>query len=143
VKGVTLDLTVEPDLPAVRGVVGELNQVWLNLVDNAIDAAPENGRVSVRARRERGAVVVSVIDDGAGVSEQDRGRVFDPFFTTKPVGQGTGLGLDVVQAVVRSHGGSVQMDSSRLYRVPRVPASLAGLSAEGASPGTIAVQAGC
>jgi len=110
-KAVTLDLTVEPDLPAVQGVVGELNQVWLNLVDNAIDAVPENGCVSVTARRERDAVVVSVIDDGAGVSEDDRGRIFDPFFTTKPVGQGTGLGLDVVQAVVRSHGGSVQMNS--------------------------------
>jgi signal transduction histidine kinase len=110
-KTVTLELQVEPDLPPVRGVVGELNEVWLNLVDNAIDAVRETGRIAVTARRERDAVVVRVIDDGAGIAEGDRARVFEPFFTTKPVGQGAGLGLDVVQGIVRSHGGSVDLQS--------------------------------
>jgi signal transduction histidine kinase len=110
-KGVTLALTVEPDLPAVQGLVGELNQVWLNLLDNAVDAAPESGHVSVTAVRERGGVVVRVIDDGAGIADSDLPRIFDPFFTTKPVGQGAGLGLDIVQTIVQSHRGSVEVDS--------------------------------
>jgi signal transduction histidine kinase len=110
-KEVTLELTVEPQLPAVHGVVGELNHVWLNLIDNAIDAAPQSGYVTVTARADRGCVVVDVVDDGAGISEEHLGRVFDPFFTTKDVGQGAGLGLDVVRAVVRNHRGSVDVSS--------------------------------
>lgn len=110
-KAVILELNVAPDLPAVQGVVGELNQVWLNLVDNAVDAAPEAGRVTVTAGRERDSVVVRVIDDGAGIAEADLGRIFEPFFTTKAVGQGTGLGLDIVQGVVRSHKGTIEVHS--------------------------------
>jgi signal transduction histidine kinase len=106
-KEVTLELTVEPALPLVHGVVGELNHVWLNLIDNAIDAAPKSGRVSVSARADRGCVVVDVVDDGPGIDGEDLGRVFDPFFTTKDVGHGAGLGLNVVQAIVRNHRGSV------------------------------------
>lgn len=110
-KAVTLELNIEPNLPAVQGVVGELNQVWLNLVDNAIDAAPEAGHVTVTAGRERDSVVVRVIDDGAGIADADRGRIFEPFFTTKAMGQGTGLGLDVVHGIVRSHKGSIEVTS--------------------------------
>lgn len=110
-KSVTLELEVEPNLPAVQGVVGELNQVWLNLIDNAIDAAPEAGHVTVAAGRERDSVVVKVIDDGAGIAEGDRDRIFEPFFTTKPIGEGTGLGLEVVQGIVRSHRGSIAVSS--------------------------------
>jgi len=110
-RGVVLELDVEPALPPVLGVVGELNQVWLNLLDNAIDAAPEHGHVLVRAAADRGAVIVRVIDDGPGIPEQDRERIFDPFFTTKPVGQGAGLGLDVVRTIVQKHRGTVQVDS--------------------------------
>jgi signal transduction histidine kinase len=110
-KAVALVLTVEGDLPAVQGLVGELNQVWLNLLDNAIDAAPENGQVAVTAVRTGPNVIVRVIDDGAGIADGDRARIFDPFFTTKPVGQGVGLGLDTVQTIVRSHRGSVEVDS--------------------------------
>jgi signal transduction histidine kinase len=109
-KSVTLDLDVEADLPSVRGVVGELNEVWMQLVDNAIDAAPESGSVLVKAALEQGSVVVRVRDNGAGIPDADRGRIFEPFFTTKPVGQGSGLGLDVVQGIVRSHGGSVEVN---------------------------------
>lgn len=127
-KAVTLELKVEPDLPAVQGVVGELNQVWLNLVDNAIDAAPEAGRVTVTAGRERDSVVVRVIDDGAGIAEADRDRIFEPFFTTKAVGQGTGLGLDIVQGVVRSHKGSIEVHSRPGRTEFRVCLPVAGLS---------------
>jgi signal transduction histidine kinase len=110
-KSVTLELKVEPNLPAVQGVAGELNQVWLNLIDNAIDAAPESGHVTVAAGRERDSVVVKVIDNGGGIAEADRVRIFEPFFTTKPIGEGTGLGLDVVQGIVRNHRGSIEVSS--------------------------------
>jgi signal transduction histidine kinase len=107
----TLELNVEPGLPPVHGVTSELNHVWLNLIDNAIDAAPRSGHVAVSARADRGDVVIEVVDDGPGIAAEDVGRVFDPFFTTKDVGRGAGLGLDVVQAVVRNHRGSVDVIS--------------------------------
>lgn len=110
-RNVSLTLDVEPDLPALSGVPGQLSDAWMNLVDNAIDAAPAGGHVTVSARPGPDTIVVSVIDDGPGIPLEDQAKVFEPFFTTKPVGQGAGLGLDVVQRVVRSHGGSVELGS--------------------------------
>ena len=95
----------------MQGIGGELNHVWFNLVDNAVDAAPVSGRVEVSAGTDRGGVVVRVIDDGAGIGADDLVRIFDPFFTTKDVGHGAGLGLDVVRTVIQSHGGSVSVVS--------------------------------
>jgi signal transduction histidine kinase len=95
----------------VRAFGGELNQVWTNLIDNAIDAAPTAGKVTVTARRELDRVVVSVVDNGGGIPEKIRSRIFDPFYTTKPVGQGTGLGLDIAQRLVRRHEGEIAVDS--------------------------------
>ena len=93
---VTVDL--EDDLPKVYGFAAELNQIWGNLIDNALDAAPDGGRVEVNARvARRQRVVVRIVDDGPGIPEEIRSRIFDPFFTTKPMGQGTGLGLDIAQ----------------------------------------------
>jgi signal transduction histidine kinase len=127
-KAVTLALEVESGLPAVHGVVAELNQVWLNLVDNALDAVPPGGHVTVTARRDETSVVVRVIDDGAGVPDGDRARIFEPFFTTKPPGQGTGLGLDIVQAITRSHRGAVDVQSRPGHTEFRVSLPLAGPS---------------
>jgi len=110
-KSVSLVLHAEPALPTLPGIPGQLNDAWMHLVDNAIEAAPAGGRVAVTARREAETLVVSVTDDGPGIPKEDQARVFEPFFTTKPVGQGVGLGLDVVQRVVRSHGGSVELSS--------------------------------
>ncbi len=110
-KAVAVIVTVEPDLPRVRGYGGELNQVWLNLIDNALDAVGAGGRVDVTAARSDGAIVVRVIDDGAGIPDDIRGRIFDPFFTTKQVGEGTGLGLDIVRRLVQRHDGSIEVDS--------------------------------
>jgi signal transduction histidine kinase len=110
-KGVTLELKVDPNLPRLQGVLGELNQVWLNLIDNAIDAAPEGGHVTVAAAGERDAVVVRVIDDGEGIAAADRDRIFDQFYTTKAVGKGTGLGLPTAQAIVLGHRGTIQVES--------------------------------
>jgi len=125
-RSVELKLDIEPDLPAVPGVAGQLHDVWLNLVDNAIDAVPAGGHVIVSARRHDAGIVVSVADDGPGVRPEDQARVFEPFFTTKPVGQGAGLGLDVVQRVVRSHGGTVELSSQPGRTEFRVTLPVAG-----------------
>ena len=95
----------------MRGFAGELNQIWANLIDNALDAIPESGRVEVTANREHQKVVVRVIDNGAGVPAQIQERIFDPFFTTKPMGQGTGLGLDIVRRLVRHNDGEISVES--------------------------------
>ncbi|HET8646257.1 MAG TPA: ATP-binding protein, partial [Vicinamibacteria bacterium] len=89
-KAVKVNVEIEPGLAPVRGVAGELNQVWLNLIDNALDAVPQSGTVTVSARRERAGVVVRVVDDGPGIPPEVGGRIFDAFYTTKPVGEGTG-----------------------------------------------------
>jgi signal transduction histidine kinase len=111
-KSAGMSMNVEDALPAVNGFGGELNQVWANLVDNALDAAGEGGRVELKANRERGAVIVRVIDNGPGIPPEIRDRIFDPFFTTKPVGQGTGLGLDIVRRLLQRHSGQIEVDSS-------------------------------
>jgi signal transduction histidine kinase len=108
-KGVTVELDVEADVPAVAGSVADLNQVWMHLVDNAIDAATESVRITVETSRDDDVVVVRVVDDGPGIPAADRERVFEPFFTTKEVGQGRGLGLDVVRTVVIGHKGTVDL----------------------------------
>ena len=108
-KSVSVSLDAPADLPRIPGFGGELNQVWANLVDNALDAARSN--VAVTAERRGGSVVVRVVDDGPGLPPEIRERVFDPFFTTKPVGQGTGLGLDIARRVVRKHQGEIEADS--------------------------------
>jgi signal transduction histidine kinase len=104
-------LRIPEDLPRAHGVGAELNQVWMNLIDNALDAAPRGGHVSVTAARELDRVVVSVIDDGPGVPEEIQGKIFDPFFTTKGVGKGTGLGLDIVRRLLQQHEGEVALES--------------------------------
>ena len=110
-KSVAVSVTVDPGLPQVRGFVGELNQVWGNLIDNALDAVAVSGRVDVRAERDTRRVLVRIVDDGPGIPAEIRDRIFDPFFTTKPAGQGTGLGLDIVQRLVRHNDGSIEVDS--------------------------------
>jgi signal transduction histidine kinase len=110
-RSIAVAVDVEPGLPRARGFAGELNQIWANLIDNALDAAPEGGRVEVRARREQGRVVVRVTDDGGGIPPEIRDRIFDPFFTTKPIGEGTGLGLDIVHRLVRHNDGEIAFDS--------------------------------
>ena len=110
-KSVAVAIRLDPDLPRVRGFVGELNQIWANLIDNALDAAPPSGRVEVTAARQHQFVVVRVIDDGPGIPAEIRERIFDPFFTTKPVGQGTGLGLDIVRRLVVHNDAQIEVES--------------------------------
>jgi signal transduction histidine kinase len=110
-KGVSLRREYAESLPTVQGNGGELNQVWTNLLDNAIDAVDGRGNITVRASAEAGRVVVEVVDDGPGIPHEARERVFEPFYTTKEVGAGTGLGLDVVRRIVGAHGGEVSVRS--------------------------------
>jgi signal transduction histidine kinase len=110
-RSVRMTLTVPADRPLIEGFGGELNQVWVNLIDNAIDAAPEGGHVEVIAEVEGDVLVVRVIDDGPGIPESVRHRVFEPFFTTKPVGSGTGLGLDIARRLVGRHEGEIELST--------------------------------
>ncbi len=100
----------EKDLPYVCGHASELNQVWTNLLDNAIDAVDGQGRITVRTASENGRVLVEVADDGPGIPEDVRERIFEPFYTTKDVGEGTGLGLDIsYRVVVEDHKGDIRV----------------------------------
>ncbi|MDQ6894647.1 MAG: ATP-binding protein [Acidobacteriota bacterium] len=110
-KSVTVTVDVEPGLPRVLGFAGELNQIWGNLIDNALDAVPDSGRVDVLAAREGQRVVVRIVDNGSGIPAEVRERIFDPFFTTKPQGQGTGLGLDIVRRLVQHNDGQIAVES--------------------------------
>jgi signal transduction histidine kinase len=110
-KGAAITLDVEPDVPMVRANGGELNQIWLNLIDNALDAIDESGHIAVSARKELDRVVVRVVDDGPGIPEDVLPRIFDPFFTTKPPGQGTGLGLEISRRLARSFRGELTATS--------------------------------
>ena len=119
-KSIALKITIEPGLPKVSGMGGELNQVWMNLIDNALDAAPNGGHVTVSAKQEHGFLAVRVSDDGPGIPANVRPKIFDPFFTTKPPGQGTGLGLDIAMRVVRGHRGELDVTSQPGQTVFRV-----------------------
>jgi signal transduction histidine kinase len=112
------DVTVVTDydrtLPPVPAYAAELNQVWTNLIVNAIQAMDGDGTLTLRTRRDHDTVVVDVEDTGPGVPEAVRERIFEPFFTTKPVGQGTGLGLDISFRIVAArHGGDLRLKESR------------------------------
>ena len=117
----------EKGLPPVCGHAGELNQVWANLIDNAIDAVDGDGRITVRTARENGRVLVEVADDGPGIPEDVRARIFEPFYTTKDVGKGTGLGLDIsYRVVVEDHKGDIRVfsepgDTRFQVRLPILP----------------------
>lgn len=110
-RAASVRIEAPPDLPAIHAVGAELNQVWSNLIDNALDAAGEGGEVLVQATREGDFLVVRVIDNGPGIPADVQARMFDPFFTTKPVGEGTGLGLDIARRMVRAHGGEIDVET--------------------------------
>jgi signal transduction histidine kinase len=110
-KDVTLLREYEKDLPGIPGRGGELNQVWTNLIDNAIDAVDGRGRITIRAYEEGDRVVVEVVDDGRGIPREAQVHVFEPFYTTKDIGAGTGLGLDIVRRIVTGHGGEIFVQS--------------------------------
>ena len=115
-KHINVTVTLPDNLPPVCGWPGELNQVWTNLIDNAIDALPDSGKIDIITRADRrsdGAVFVltNIIDNGEGIPDDIQDKIFDPFFTTKEIGKGTGLGLDIVQGIIKHHNGSIKVNS--------------------------------
>lgn len=108
--GVTIHRVYAPDLPPIEAFGGELNQVWTNLIDNAIDAMGGSGDLTISTAAARGeGVVVEVCDSGPGIPEERRAHIFDPFFTTKGAGAGTGLGLYISRSIVERHGGRLDL----------------------------------
>ncbi len=120
-------------LPAIPAYAAELNQVWTNLIDNAVAAMNGNGTLTVRTGQDRDRLLVEVGDTGPGVPEEIRERIFEPFFTTKPVGEGTGLGLDISwRIVVKKHHGDLRVESVPGDTRFRVWLPLAGAETPGA-----------
>ena len=111
-RGITVAREYAPNLPKVMANGSELNQVWTNLIDNAADAMKGAGTLTVRTARENDFVLVEIADNGPGIPAEVKSRIFDPFFTTKGVGEGTGLGLDIVNRIVKSARGQVNVISS-------------------------------
>lgn len=106
--------TFDTTLPPVKAMIGELNQVWTNIIDNALDAMEgrSGSTLEIKTERDKEFVKVSITDNGPGIPEEIISRIFDPFYTTKEMGKGTGLGLDVVSRIVKQHHGSVKPTSS-------------------------------
>jgi signal transduction histidine kinase len=111
-EGVEVVRDYDSDVPQIEVFAGELNQVWTNLIDNALDAIGDSGTLRLSARSEDGAVVVEVADTGGGMPPEVVARAFEAFYTTKDVGKGTGLGLDIARRIVEErHGGSIAVDT--------------------------------
>jgi signal transduction histidine kinase len=100
-----------PDLPFIEAYGSELNQVWTNIIDNAIDAMQGKGELILRTRAEENNVVVEVEDNGPGIPAGIQKRIFEPFFTTKPPGMGTGMGLHIAYTIINNHYGRIQLKS--------------------------------
>jgi signal transduction histidine kinase len=110
-QGVVVQRDYQPVPLLVNSFGSELNQVWTNIIDNAIDAMHGKGELRVRTHSDNGCAVVEIIDNGPGIPEEVEPHIFEPFFTTKGVGEGTGLGLDTVQRIVKKHRGNIQVNS--------------------------------
>jgi signal transduction histidine kinase len=111
-QGIRVVKEYDRSLPQIPAYAGELNQVWTNLIDNAISAMGDTGVLTVRTELDRDCVLVEFADTGPGVRPEIRDRIFEPFFTTKPVGEGTGLGLDISwRIVVNKHHGDIAVES--------------------------------
>ncbi|HEY2577373.1 MAG TPA: ATP-binding protein [Streptosporangiaceae bacterium] len=111
--GITVVRDYAPGLPRIPAYPGELNQVWTNLIDNAVDAMAQTGTLTVRTSTDRDQLLVDFGDTGPGIPREVQERIFEPFFTTKPVGQGTGLGLDISwRIVVNRHHGDLRVESA-------------------------------
>ena len=109
--GVTVKLDFDRTLPKICARGSELNQVWTNLIDNAVDAMNGKGELRIRTARELDCLLIEIADSGPGIAPEDLTHIFEPFFTTKGVGQGTGLGLETVRRIVQEHSGEITVQS--------------------------------
>jgi signal transduction histidine kinase len=111
-KGLTIVKNYDKTLPRIPAYAAEVNQVWTNLIDNAAQAMDGHGTLSVTTARDGDCVLVEIADTGPGIPADIQQRIFEPFFTTKPVGEGTGLGLDIAwRIVVNKHHGDLRVES--------------------------------
>lgn len=110
-KGIEVEKYFEERLPEPKIMVSEMNQVWTNLIDNAIDAMDDRGKLLIKVHRDGAFVKTEIIDNGKGIPEANLNTIFDPFFTTKAIGEGTGMGLEVVQRIVQQHKGEIKVSS--------------------------------
>ena len=110
-KNISVKKSFCDDLAEVHAYVGELNQVWTNIIDNAIYAMDQGGELIIESTCDKKDVNVKIIDNGVGIPTEVISRVFDPFFTTKKVGEGTGIGLDLVQRIIKHHNGDIKVHS--------------------------------
>jgi signal transduction histidine kinase len=111
-KNITVKKLFAENLPEVPAHVGELNQVWTNIIDNAVYAVDKSGEIIIETSTDGKNVSAKITDNGPGIPADILSRVFDPFFTTKKVGEGTGIGLDLVSRIVKRHNGEVKVDSA-------------------------------
>jgi signal transduction histidine kinase len=111
-KGITINKQFDKTLPKIPAYASELNQVWTNLIDNAAQAMGGSGTLTIRTARDEDCLLVEIGDTGPGIPPEIQQRIFEPFFTTKPVGEGTGLGLDIAwRIIVNKHHGDLRVDS--------------------------------
>ncbi len=110
-KNITIEKKYEDPMPEVHAFIGELNQVWMNLIDNAVFALPKKGQLVIEIFKKNEDIKVNIIDNGPGIPEDIKSRIFEPFFSTKKVGEGTGIGLDIVSRIVKHHNGDIKVNS--------------------------------
>jgi signal transduction histidine kinase len=123
-KGILVDQQYGQQLPWPKIMIGEMNQVWTNLIDNAIDAMENGGKLTIVAERAGQSVQVRIMDNGKGIPAENLHSIFDPFFTTKPIGEGTGMGLEVVKRIIDQHRGEILVESEKGRTVFTVVLSL-------------------
>ena len=112
-KQIEVDYDFDDDLIQPKVIVGEINQVWTNIIDNAIDALDKNGQIKIVGRNSKDRACIHIIDNGPGIPEENLSRIFEPFFTTKEIGKGSGLGLDISYRIVKQHFGNIKVFSGK------------------------------
>jgi signal transduction histidine kinase len=110
-KKIDLEQDLVP-LPEIMGDRGKLEQVFINILSNSLEAMPEGGKITISSSQRNGMLDVRVADTGPGITEENQSRVFDPFFTTKEIGSGTGLGLSICYGIIKQHHGRIELSSA-------------------------------
>ncbi|MBW1297110.1 ATP-binding protein [Aquimarina litoralis] len=112
-KNISLEKEFQENLPQAKIFVSEINQVWTNLIDNAIDAMNHSGNLKIKTSKDQNFIKIDITDNGEGIPEEHLNSIFDPFFTTKAIGEGTGMGLEVVQRIINQHQGDISVKSKK------------------------------